>query len=69
MSFLPSVLAFSPSGITSVHVRVDGSALPHATPVKNGPLYTTPWDAARFSVGLHTITVSVSVSGQLWHSN
>ena len=51
------ILAFSPYGIKSVQVWVDGYPLLPATRVNRGPLYTTPWDPSLFSSGLHTVTV------------
>lgn len=56
------VLAFSPHGISSVRVWLDGGPLPPATRVQEGPLYTTPWDPALVATGLHTITVVVQVN-------
>ena len=63
MSFgLSRILAFSPSGVTSVKVWLDGQPLPPTTRVQGGPLYTTPWDPQRVARGLHTITVTAEVS-------
>ena len=56
------VLAFSPHGIKSVRVWLDGGPLPPATRVQEGPLYTTPWDPAQLGSGTHTITMVVEVS-------
>ena len=53
------VLAFSPYGVKSVKVWLDGRPLPPATRFQKGPLYTTPWDPGLVDSGLHTITVVV----------
>ena len=53
------MLIFSPYGVTSVRVWLDGRPLPAATVVQEGPLYTTPWDPGLVVRGLHTITVVV----------
>jgi hypothetical protein len=53
------VLAFSPYGVKSVRVWLDGRPLPPATGDQEGPLYTTPWDPSRLASGLHSITVVV----------
>ena len=55
------VLAFSPYGVKSVRVWLDGRPLPPATGDQEGPLYTTPWDPSRLASGLHSITVVVEV--------
>ena len=61
MSTFLRVLAFSPYGVKSVRVWLDGRPLPPATGDQEGPLYTTPWDPSRLASGLHSITVVVEV--------
>ena len=59
------VLAFSPHGIKSVQVWLDGHPLPPASQVGEHPLYTTPWDPAQVASGVHTIAVAVQVNQML----
>lgn len=60
-SFCFRMLVFSPHGVKSVSVWLDGHPLPPATKVHNGPLYTTPWNPQEVATGQHTITVAAEV--------
>ena len=55
------LLAFSPSGIKSVEVKLpDESTFQLATRVEDSPLYILPWDPSRFAVGSHTIQAKIT---------
>lgn len=56
------VLAFSEALITAVHVAIDGEPLGEGRSA-GGPLYVLPWDPSLYLKGLHTIQVTVEVSG------
>lgn len=57
------VLAFSPSPIDSVSVRInDEPWKPMKRFSKDQPLFTHPWNPKKYSIGLHKIQVRASVS-------
>ncbi|XP_055329801.1 transmembrane protein 62-like [Paramacrobiotus metropolitanus] len=58
------VLAFSPHGIHSVQILLpDATTYQTATRVRSSsPLFTLPWDASRYAIGSHTLTVRVEDS-------
>ncbi|XP_038597460.1 transmembrane protein 62 isoform X2 [Tachyglossus aculeatus] len=55
------LLAFSPSPVTAVAVRVDGRYLGNAVGV-SGPLFVLKWDPRNYSQGSHHIEVTVQDS-------
>ncbi|XP_025951532.1 transmembrane protein 62 isoform X3 [Dromaius novaehollandiae] len=59
------ILAFSPSFITSVEVRIDGVHLGNAYQA-SGPLYVLKWSPQNYSEGFHCIEVTVQdASGRI----
>lgn len=54
------ILAFSTAAIVSMRLEIDGVELVTPVPVDNGPLYVSPWQPAKYSLGLHIIRVKVT---------
>ncbi|XP_076463493.1 transmembrane protein 62-like [Babylonia areolata] len=52
------ILVFSQREVNSVHVYVDGAYLGLASQA-SGPLYTLPWNPEDYSLGLHSLRVTV----------
>jgi hypothetical protein len=59
------MLIFSTSPIESVSVDIDG--VPLEAPVQHvkGPLYVCKWEPPLYPNGVHTLTVTAKVSGQM----